>query len=432
MTKFPKSVLEERRAASLKLLEALDAFEKVEHGEDSVPVPRRGKKGNDILGPQNPDRMRQEPDTVCPPETDHGKMPNMKWSFTDSHVRLEEGGWARETTVRELPTSKELAGVNMRLGPGVYRELHWHNESEWAYIIKGTCRISVLDLEGGSYIDDLSEGDLWYFPTGFPHGIQGTGKEGVEFLLIFDDGTFSEDSTFLLTDYIARTPKSILAKNFRVDEKIFDSLSEKEKYIFQGTIPGSLESDRKNVGTPSKHRFTHRMLAQTPKKFPGGEVRITDTSNFPISKTTAAAHVIINPGCLRETHWHPNADEWSFFLRGHARVTIFAASGNARTFNYQAGDVGIVPKNNAHYVENIGTEPMEMLEMFRADKFEDFSTEQWLAQTPATTVAEHLNLVGGNREKFLKSLSRDKTAVKAPVRKTRSMSDMHKVLEELL
>jgi len=101
------------------------------------------------------------------------RMLTQSRSFTDSHVRLEEGGWARETTVRELPTSKELAGVNMRLGPGVYRELHWHNESEWAYIISGTCRISVLDVEGGSYIDDLAEGDLWYFPTGYPHSIQG-------------------------------------------------------------------------------------------------------------------------------------------------------------------------------------------------------------------------------------------------------------------
>lgn len=99
------------------------------------PVPRRGNKGNTILGPQNPERQRQGRDTLCPPSTDAGKMPNMKWSFADSHMRLEEGGWTRETTVRELPTSTELAGVNMRLGPGVYRELHWHNESEWAYII---------------------------------------------------------------------------------------------------------------------------------------------------------------------------------------------------------------------------------------------------------------------------------------------------------
>jgi hypothetical protein len=70
-------------------------------------------------------------------------------SFTDSHMRLEEGGWARETTVRELPSSRELAGVNMRLGPGAYRELHWHNESEWAYIIKVCLMGALLRMEQG-------------------------------------------------------------------------------------------------------------------------------------------------------------------------------------------------------------------------------------------------------------------------------------------
>jgi oxalate decarboxylase family bicupin protein len=186
-------------------------------------------------------------------------------------------------------------------------------------------------------------------------------------------------------------------------------------------MPGSLDDDRKQV-IQSKTKFTHRMLNQKAIKFPGGEVRITDSTNFPVSKTTAAAHVTINPHALREMHWHPNADEWSFFIRGKARVTIFASNGNARTFNYQAGDVGIVPKNNAHYVENIGDEPVEMLEMFRAAKFEDFSVDQWLAQTPATIVAEHLNLTGARKEEFLKSLSKKKTAVKPPIRRNKSLS----------
>ena len=83
-----------------------------------------------------------------------------------------------------------------------------------------------------------------------------------------------------------------------------------------------------------------------------------------------------------------------------------------------------MPKNNAHYVENIGDEPVEFLEMFRASKFEDFSLDQWLAQTPATMVAEHLNLTGEKRETFLKSLSKDKTAVKPPLKKSKSLSDM--------
>ncbi|OBT92346.1 hypothetical protein VE01_09380 [Pseudogymnoascus verrucosus] len=373
--------------------------------------PRRGHKGSDIIGPRNPNREHQEPDLVSPPSIDAGKLANMKWSFADSHMRLEEGGWARETTVRELPTSTELAAVNMRLEEGVYRELHWQTEAEWAYVLEGSCRITVLDTEGGCYIDDLQKGNLWYFTTGFPHSIQGIGKEGTEFLLIFDDGNFSEDSTFLLTDWLAHSDKNVLAKNFNIPRGVFNNLSQKEKYIFRGTIAPPLDEDRKQVN-PSKHRFTHRMLEQEPIKFAGGEVRIADTKNFPISQSVAAAHVLINPHGLRTMHWHPNASEWSYFIRGKARVTIFASNGTARTFNYQAGDIGIVPRNMAHFVENIGDEPVEMLEVFRASTFQDFSLEQWLAQTPQTMVVEHLNLDGGNAKRFLDSLSKTKVPVK--------------------
>lgn len=191
-----------------------------------------------------------------------------------------------------------------------------------------------------------------------------------------------------------------------------------EKYIFQGSKPGSIEDERpRGKGVKkSKLQFTHKMLAQKPKITSGGEVcppragkpyhpeffstslhdtnclqvRITDSKNFPISKTVAAAHVLIQPGAIREMHWHPNADEWSFFIRGRARVTIFAAEGQARTFNYVPGDVGIVPKNMGHFVENIGDEPLEMLEVFRADMFRDFSLFQWMGETPKRMVVDHL------------------------------------------
>lgn len=173
---------------------------------------------------------------------------------------------------------------------------------------------------------------------------------------------------------------------------MFKHLPKSEKYIFQGSQPGSISEERpkgKHV-KQSKYQFTHRMLDQEPKQTSGGEVRITDSTNFPISKTVAAAHVIIQPGALREMHWHPTADEWSFFIRGRARVTIFAAEGNARTFDYVAGDVGIVPKNMGHFVENIGDEPIEMLEVFKADQFRDFSLFQWMGETPQRMVVDTL------------------------------------------
>lgn len=279
----------------------------------------------------------------------------------------------------------------MRLDEGVIRELHWHKEAEWAYVLSGKVRVTALDVEGGSFIDDLEEGDLWYFPSGHPHSLQGLGPNGTEFLLVFDSGGFSEESTFILTDWLAHTPKAVISENFRVPPETLEVLPKGEKYIFQGSVPESIDKEKPKAFKKSKLNFTHHMLAQEPKVSSGGEVRITDSRNFPISKTIAAGHLSIGPGSMREMHWHPNADEWSFFIRGRARVTVFAAEGNARTFDYMAGDVGVIPQNMGHFIENLSDdEPLEVLELFRADEFQDFSLFQWMGETPKRLVQDHL------------------------------------------
>ena len=175
------------------------------------PEPIVGDRGASIIGPRNVPIERQNPDALIAPATDAGTVPNFKWPFALSHNRVLSGGWARETTTRELPISTEIAGVNMRLKPGGIRELHWHKESEWAYVIKGSCRVSLFDEEGRLFIDDVSAGDLWYFPSGLPHSIQAL-EDGVEFLLVFDSGDFSENETFLICDWFAHTPREVLPK----------------------------------------------------------------------------------------------------------------------------------------------------------------------------------------------------------------------------
>ncbi|MCJ2035651.1 oxalate decarboxylase family bicupin [Methylobacterium sp. J-068] len=372
-------------------------------GQPTAQAPIRGKDGATILGPRNPAREAEDPFTLRPPRTDHGTMPNLKWSFADSHMRLEEGGWARQTTIRELPVSKAMAGVNMRLGAGVVREMHWHKEAEWAYMLKGKARITAVDAQGRTFADDVAEGDLWYFPSGIPHSIQGLASEGVdgcEFLLVFDDGGFSEDSTFLLTDWMAHTPKDILAKNFGLPQSAFDGLPETELYIFPGPMPGPLAGDRMGGAGPVPEPFSHRMLAQAPLSLPGGSVRITDSSVFKASKTIAAALVELEPGAIRELHWHPNGDEWQFYIEGQGRMTVFGSESKARTFDYQGGDVGYVPFAMGHYIENTGTTPLKFLEMFRSPTYADISLRQWLALTPHALVAAHTHLTKGDLDRL--------------------------------
>ncbi|MEQ6353282.1 oxalate decarboxylase family bicupin [Lysinibacillus sp. M3] len=362
-------------------------------GYSYVPQPiRKDGAGGVDKGPRDIMRDLENPDLLVPPKTDAGLVPNLKFSFSDTHMVLKHGGWSREITVRDLPIATTLAGVNMSLTPGGVRELHWHQQAEWSYMLLGHARITAVDQNGRNFIADVGPGDLWYFPPGIPHSIQGL-EDGCEFLLVFDDGHFSDLNTFSISDWFAHTPKDVLSSNFGVPKSAFQHIPKEQVYIYQDKVPGPLDTQKVQspYGTVPQ-TFKHRLLAQTPIKTPGGSVRIVDSTNFPISKNIAAALVEIKPGAMRELHWHPNNDEWQYYLQGKGRMTVFAANGVARTFDYRAGDVGYVPFANGHYVENTGTETLWFLEMFKSDRFQDVSLNQWMALTPSELVQSNLNI----------------------------------------
>src|SRR5882757_8319516 len=210
-------------------------------------------------GPKNNSELDgQNQDSVWPPETDAGGQPPFKYSFSLAHKRVEAGGWTRQVTVRDLPLSKTMAGVEMRLISGGIRELHWHVASEWALMLYGSARITAVDQEGRAFVEDVNAGDLWLFPGGVPHSIQGLGEDGCKFLLVFKDGNFNEFGTFLLTDWLHHTPKEVLSKNFNVPESTFAPLPKRELFIFARDLPRPLAEERAQVEAvngPLPHPF---------------------------------------------------------------------------------------------------------------------------------------------------------------------------------
>ncbi len=347
-------------------------------------------------GPRNLELDRHNPSAMFPPATDAGAVSQFKYPFSLAHKRLYDGGWSHEVTIRELPISTALAGVLMRLTAGGIRELHWHAAAEWAIMLSGTARITAIDWEGKSFVADTSVGDMWYFPTGIPHSIQGLKPDGAKFLLVFDEGNFSEHETVLLSDWMAHTPRDVLAKNFGVTRKALEPLPREELFIFQAEPPGPLSEDqRAAAGSLGISQYDFAFRANQPavtRSTKGGEVRIVDSSTFKVSKTVAAAIVTVHPGGLRELHWHPNADEWQYYIAGKGRMTVFATGGRARTLDFETGDVGYVQKTLPHYIENTGNTDLKFLEMFRAGEFQDLSLSEWLAHTPPELVMAHLNI----------------------------------------
>jgi oxalate decarboxylase len=347
-------------------------------------------------GPKNVSLDAANPDSVNPPPTDVGAVQTFKYPFSFAHKRLHEGGWSREVTQRELAVSKTLAGVDMRLTAGGVRELHWHSAAEWAFMLYGMARITCVDSDGKSFVTDVKDNDLWYFPPGIPHSIQGLAPDGCEFLLVFDDGNFSEYETVLLSDWMAHTPPEVVAKNFGVSMKVIANMPKRELFIFQAGVPGPLEEDRRVAAGklgPSSTDFAFRTMQMPPsKQNKSGEVRIIDSGNFKVAANIAAAIVTVKPGGVRELHWHPNADEWQYYFGGKGRMTVFATGSRARTMDFEIGDVGYVQKTLPHYVENTGTTDLKFLEMFKSSYYQDLALSEWLSHTPPELVAAHLNL----------------------------------------
>lgn len=365
--------------------------------------PMIGNKGATIIGPRNPEREGQNPNILRPPSTDHGSMPNLRFPFADAHMKMCQGGWSREVTQRELAISTTMAGVNMRLTSGGVREIHCHKQAEWSFMLAGKARITAVDNDGHNFIADVAAGDLWCFPSGIPHSIQGLPDEGCEFLLAFPDGEFSEDSTFAITDLFAHNDPGVLARTLGVEPTALDHIPKEERFIFQADPPPPIQTDevRDPLGTVPLD-MVFRLTQQPPTQSPGGNVRIADTRNFPISTDVAAALVEVNPDHMRELHWHPNADEWQYYISGQARMTVFAAEARARTFDYRAGDVGYVPMSMSHFIENTGNEPLRFLELFKSPRFVDVSLAQWMALTPPELVTAHLNIDRAVIEKLRK------------------------------
>ncbi|KAK3383481.1 oxalate decarboxylase oxdD [Lasiosphaeria ovina] len=357
------------------------------------PIDGTGK-GAPILGGTNKQIDLQNPDNLGQQSTDNGVVPNLKWSFSDSKTRLLRGGWVREQVITDLPQSHDIAAAQQHLVKGAIRELHWHRVAEWGFVYNGSVLISAVDEDGRYTVEKLEFGDIWYFPKGVAHTVQGLDDEN-EFLLVFDEADFDKvGTTFNVVDFVSHTPKDILAKNFGLNVSVFDNVPPTNPYIFNGTV------STKNVTggggeLTGNSSYVYRTFSHPSESVPGngGEFYKIDSTNFPISKTIAATFVRLKPKGLREMHWHPNAEEWLYFHQGHGRATVFIGNTNARTFDFGAGDTAAFPDNSGHYIENTSdTEDLVWIEIYKSDRVADIPLTQWLALTPADIVAQTLKI----------------------------------------
>jgi oxalate decarboxylase len=211
-------------------------------------------------------------------------------------------------------------------------------------------------------------------------------------VLIFDNGYFSEFGTFSITDWMGHAPRALLAKNFGLPESAFDGFPTEEVYFARGAPPPAKAAA--TLGPTTRSPLTHkwRLLAGDPiVNNKGGRLWMVDSTRFPISKTITGAVLDLEPGALRELHWHPGADEWQYVLEGKVSMTMFGSHGRFRTETLEQGDVGYIPQGYGHSIENVGDKKCRVLIGFNSGVYEEIDLSEWIAANPVDVLATNFD-----------------------------------------
>ena len=321
-------------------------------------------------------------------------LPSFRYRLEQQPPRTDCGGVVRGASVRQFPVSQGIGGASMRLQPGCLRELHWHTTAaELGYVVSGKCRTTVLSPDGAA-TDTFGPGDVWYFPSGWGHSIQGTGPSECHFILMFDNGAFSEDHTLSISDWLAHTPPAVVSQSLGLGMEWTAKLPKGETYFAEGAAPDdsfARAAPRAKPALLTTHRYP--LGAQQPQRVPGGGAQWTATANeFPISTTLSVSVLEIEPGAMRELHWHPHADEWQYYLEGAAEMGVYSGMGDAVTEQFETGDIGYVPKGAGHYIRNIGSGILRLLAGFNNGHYRSHDLSAWVASNPPDVLAANLDL----------------------------------------
>jgi oxalate decarboxylase len=316
-------------------------------------------------------------------------------SLDKASIKATSGGWAREVTTRGLPIATDIAGAHLFINAGAAREMHWHNSAEWAYVVDGHCQVTVVDPEGQLEVVNLGPGDLWYFPKGHGHAIQTLGTSPCHAILAFDDGLYSEHGTFGISDWMSRYDAKALSQAFGVAGETFAGIPKAETYIMQGEVL-PLDGPQARAAHELDHGRSHRyaLMAHKPKvSTAGGALYVASAKEFPLSTTLTGMVLKLKPGAMHHPHWHTDANEWHYVLKGRTRITLFAPDKRVAVAELSPGECAYIPRNCGHSIQNVGAEDAEMVGALDSGTYHESSLSDWLAKAPRHLLANNFGIV---------------------------------------
>lgn len=335
------------------------------------------------------------------PEPNALSQGGLVYDFGADRAQDFPGGSVREQTAANFPASPTISAALLDLRPGGVRGFHWHKgAAEYGAVLSGTLLLVVVDDQNRQEIGLVEAGDVYYVPRAFGHALAAVGDTPCQVLAVYDDGVSVETNALNLSDWVAGERPSVLATILGQPGDELRRAAAGVPLIAAGPPLAREALGPRGLILPPPESFRFRMTKMAPQTYPGGSFVQASVDQFPNSRTMIGAFTLLTPGGVREPHWHPNADEWDFVLRGRARITLFDGGRKSGEVEVGPNQVGFLPRGQAHAVETIGDEDFYLFSIFNANEFQAIGLTPALLTLPDPLLATNLGLPAATAAKL--------------------------------
>ncbi len=196
----------------------------------------------------------------------------------------------------------------------------------------------------------IEPGETIIVPKSYLHHIENIGETPLQMAICFDH---EQPEELNLSAGVAAMPNHILGATFSWSPTFFEGLKKNSESAFISKKKQPTKPSRPFITSPHKFQLD---AAPAQIQTQGGWVKMSKKSLLPTLEGLALYTVLLKPQGAREPHWHPNAHELNYLVRGTARITLLTPQGTMDTFDMKAGDISFLPRGYLHYIENTGEE----------------------------------------------------------------------------
>lgn len=276
---------------------------------------------------------------------------------TISPQTIRSGGFRTDITADQLPVLTGLSLSILELQAKAFREPHWHpNANELSYCISGKGFMTIFGPGNNHDSFTIDPGEIVFVPKGFMHHIENIGNEPLKMLICFNH---ERPEDLDLSMGIKVMPDHILGATFSLQANFFDKLQTTKESFIAKNSSSILSLPKIN----NRYKFNLE-AAIPPIQTDGGWVKLSNDFFLPTLNELAVYSLMLNPKGAREPHWHPNAGELNYLVKGSARITLLSPKGKSDTFDMKPGDLSFMPKGYLHHIENTGDDDAQYIIFF--------------------------------------------------------------------